>query len=359
MQKALVFSSYMNAFAIYIGAASLGVKVVTTDRSATFPMPARVGGTKAEWLFFTEEGSLRRALTGQLEGNFLPREFPLELLDDKWAMAQWLSGKPGLTRGLLQWRFADRDQVNYPCLLKARHSWAGAEKLPRGWVCQSAHELDDRIGLLAAGGYNSEHFFIQEWLGDSQSRVISACGFHDSRNRRRNLVALVERIASHTQGLSCSAAVKTIDDEWELRGKTADILDALDFTGPYELEYLVVGERVLVLELNPRFWMQHAIFLKDGNGLIKRYLGMDTEQDHGHPSLMQLVWIDGIHLVMSLLRFKVDFIAFTIIQKFRTSQKVMIWPSLPVAVLVVARMAWGKLQEKLSDLRFGACNAFR
>ena len=157
---------------------------------------------------------------------------------------------------------------------------------------------------LKREGLNPAYFFLQEWLGDLHCRVISVCGFHDSKNSRRNLVAVVERIASHTEGLSCSAAVQTIEDQWQLVDKTTAILNSLDFTGPYELEYLIVGERELVLELNPRFWMQHAIFLNNGNGLIKRYLNLDTERDREIHKINNVIWIDGLHLVLSIMRFQ-------------------------------------------------------
>lgn len=352
-KKSLIFSSYTNAYAIYKGVQSLGVDAATTDSDATFPMPSQMAATKADWLFFTEEASLRRALTGELTGNYLPRQFPLHLLDDKWALVQWLDGMDGLAKGLRQWSLAERNQVTYPCLLKAKHSWAESVKLPRGWVCHSAQELEHRLISLKTEGLNPAHFFLQEWLGDFQCRVISVCGFHDSKNSSRNLVAVVERVAAHTDGLSCSAAVQTIDDQWQLISKTAAILNALDFTGPYEMECLVVGQRALVLELNPRFWMQHAIFLKVGNGLIKRYLGIDTEDDKKNADIKNVVWIDGLHFIMSIFRFRIDFLSFVMKKLIKKDQKIILWPSLLVAIRVTGRMVLKKYKTSLFGGRLG------
>lgn len=344
--KSLIFSSYTNAYAIYKGAESLGIVADTTDSEPTFPIPSKTAGTKADWLFFTEEASLRLALKGELEGSYLPRQFPLHLLDEKWALVQWLNGVEGLAKGLRQWSLAEQQQVTYPCLVKAKHSWVENVKLPRGWVCRSAQELMDCVTSLKREGLNPAYFFLQEWLGDLHCRVISVCGFHDSKNSRRNLVAVVERIASHTEGLSCSAAVQTIEDQWQLIDKTTAILNSLDFTGPYELEYLIVGTRALVLELNPRFWMQHAIFLRNGNGLIKRYLGMDTDQDHELTALNNVVWVDGLHLIISIFNFKTDFFLFVVRKLFTKGQQVIIWPSLPMAVRVVWGMGLRKLKSR-------------
>ena len=344
--KTLIFSSYTNAYALFKGIRCLGIDAATTDSEATFPIPKEAAATKADWLFFTEEASLRRALTGELVGNYLPRQFPLHLLDNKWTFVEWLNEVKGLTKGLRQWPLSERRQVTYPCLFKAKHSWAESVKLPRGWVCRSPQDVEECLASLKTLNLNPDHFFLQEWLGDLQCRIVSVCGFHDSKNNLRNLVAVVERIASHTDGLSCSAAVETIDDEWEIIDKTSAILNDLDFNGPYEMEYLVVGDQALVLELNPRFWMQHAIFLKNGNGLIKRYLSVDTAKDHELTGISNVVWIDGLHLIFSLLRFKTDFVSFAIRQLFKKNQQVIIWPSPPMAFRVVGRMGLKKFKSR-------------
>ena len=351
--KALIFSSYTNAYAIYEGAKQLGVFAATTDSDPAFPIPLMTAAHRTDWLFFTEEASLRRALNGELEGNYLPSQFPLHLLDDKWAFVEWMNGVEGLAKGLRQWSLAERNQVTYPCLLKAKHSWAESVKLPRGWVCHSAQELEHRLISLKTEGLNPAHFFLQEWLGDFQCRVISVCGFHDSKNSSRNLVAVVERVAAHTDGLSCSAAVQTIDDQWQLISKTTAILNALDFTGPYEMEYLVVGQRALVLELNPRFWMQHAIFLKTGNGLIKRYLGIDNEDDKKNADIKNVVWIDGLHFIISICRFRIDFLLFVMKKLLEKDQKIILWPSLLVAIRVTGRMVLKKYKPSLFGGRLG------
>jgi hypothetical protein len=344
--KALIFSSYTNAYAIYIGVKSYGFETATVDSHPTFLIPSKAGEKKADWLFFTEEASLRRALLGEIQGDYLPRKFPLNLLDDKWALVEWLKGIKGVVKGLKQWALVDHNQATFPCLLKAKHSWAGTVKLPRGWVCRSAEELEYRLNEFNSNNFDKKNFFIQEWLGDSQCRVISVCGFHDVENSHRNLVAVVERIAAHSEGLSCSAAIETVCDEWDLNKKASAILDALNFTGPYEMEFLVTGGNALVLELNPRFWMQHAIFLKNGNGLIKRYLSLDNDHDHKQREINNVIWIDGLHIIISLLLFKVSFLLFVLAQFLKKNVKVIIWPSLPVALGVVARLGFRKLQRK-------------
>lgn len=346
--EAKVFSSYTNAYAIYLGARHFGISLSCTDEYPIFPIPSSSNQTTSmDWLFFTEESSLQRALKGEIEGQFWPRVFPAGLLDDKWALADWLKLRPVLTQGLCQWQLDDIDQIEYPCLLKSKHSWREGVQLPRGWVCRSRREIELRLEEIVQFDDWNNIFFFQEWLGDVNCRVISVCGFHDTQNAERNLTAVVERIAAHSEGLSCSAAIQSRDDTWQLRKKTEEILNELSFTGPFEMEYLVIDEDFFVLELNPRFWMQHSIFLKKGNGLVKRYLGLDTVQDQRERHINGIVWVDSIHLLVSLSRLQFRFFLLVIKKFFEPGVSTVIWPSLPVAMRVYSRMAVRKIKSKL------------
>lgn len=349
MSNTCTFSSYTNAYALYLGTKQLGIALTTTDSKPTFPIPvAAYPCTPDDWLMFTEESSLQRALNGEIAGKFWPKQFPMQLLDDKWALVEWLQSYPNLVQGLRQWRLADLDQISYPCLLKAKHSWQGGVKLPRGWICRSKQEAARQLHEITHYPDWENVFFFQEWLGDGQCRVISVCGFHDTTNHERNLSAVVERISAHNEGLSCSAAVQTIPDAWLLREKTAAILDTLEFTGPFELEYLVVGEHTLVLELNPRFWMQHAIFLANQNGLIKRYLNLETSEDRCQKVVENVVWIDSLHLVLSLCQLRFAFLSLVVKKMLDNNLNTVIWPSISMAIRICACLILQKLKIKFS-----------
>jgi hypothetical protein len=353
--KVLISSSYVNAYSLWVGLKRLLISGYTVDPCPTFPIPSVDILENIDYFFFTEEASLRKALSGDFAGRFLPTKFPMELLDDKWAFTNWLDWNLSCIKGLKQWSFEDIDLVEYPCLLKAKHSWVGEQKLPRGWLCNDRDDLVGAVQSLRSKGFKADDFFLQKWLGYEDCRVISVCGFHDSENHARNLVAVVERIASHTQGLSCSAAVETISDEWGLVRSSEKILDALDFVGPYELEFLVVGATWYVLELNPRFWMQHALFLPSGNGLIKRYIGLDDEHDRKIKRISGMVWVDGLHLIKAVLTFDLSFIDLVARKLFLVKKKkVLVWPSLPMAVYVWLRIIRRKIVGKLHyEIRIG------
>jgi hypothetical protein len=335
MNRGLTFTSAANAYAVCLAAAQCGLAVATAAPRRIFPLPA-AKCQEADWLFFTEEASLRRALLGEIQGRFLPARFPLDLLDDKSAFAAWLAEQVGLPSPLRQWRIDDVGAA-FPCVLKAKHSWRDSRKLPRGWVCRSQQELDHALGDVAREGLERDWFFLQEWLGDEDCRNLAVCGFHDHANPARNLSAVLERLRGGAGELPNSTLAVTAADAEGLRTAAGRVLDTLEFTGPFEIEFLVAEGRVFLLELNPRFWLQHSIFMPFGNGLMKRYLGQDTAADHAAPPLPAIVWADGLALVKSLLRF--DFRLWRSAREACLEQnaRLLIWPSIPMALRVLAR----------------------
>ncbi len=343
MMKAYTFTAAVNAYTLHKAAGALGVKVFTTEENTLFPIPQQTPNSEQDWLLFTEEHSLAQALRGKLKGRFLPEKFPIHLLDDKWAFADWLASSETLTSGLEQWQVDSNTAPAFPCLLKAKRSWQDGHKLPRGWVCYNEQDVQQHLSDIIRRGLSSEDFFFQEWLGNQDHHNISVCGFHDSRDPARNLTAIVRRLlSSHQQELSCAAAVETVHDQWDLQAKTRSILDALDFVGPYELEFIITKNRVRVLELNPRFWMQHALFLKTGNGLLKRYFGLDSATDQ-HPALLKnITWMDSLcftrawftrHWQLPGLYFK---------KRFIDKHRIILYPPVHTTFFILAKRFFSK-----------------
>ena len=228
------------------------------------------------------------------------------MLDDKWAFAEWLALDADGPQGLRHWPLDAADAV-YPLLLKCRHSWQDALESPRGWVCRDAGELAGRRARLPAAGLRPDWFFLQQWMGDAPMRLLSVGGFFDADDAARNLACVTDRLASYGDGPSSSAVLATVDDEWGLVDAAASVLRRLQHRGPYEMEFIVDAEAPpRVLELNPRFWMQHGIFMAFGNGLVKRYLGLDRAADRdATPPQAAVLWVDGVWLLRRL--FRLDF----------------------------------------------------
>jgi hypothetical protein len=300
--RAVTHSAWINAWTLQVACRALGVDLAVDVARRDLPLPRQPRDAAADWAMFTDERSLAAALAQPGAARHWPQHFPVALLDDKWAFAAWLAEDAGGPQGLPQWPLGTAaESLTWPVLLKARHSWRGERKLPRGEVCRSPAELTRALERLPSD--ERPWYFLQPWFGDGPMRLLSVAGFFDARSPQRHLAAVTNRLAHYGAGPSSSALLVTTDDSLGLVPLTERVLARLDYCGPYELEFVIVDDRVHVLELNPRFWMQHGLFLLVGNGLVRRYLGRDTAADHGQRLLPAgLLWADGFWLLRELAR---------------------------------------------------------
>jgi hypothetical protein len=93
--------------------------------------------------------------------------------------------------------------------------------------------------------------------------------------------------------------------------------------------------------------MQHSIFLRSGNGLLKRYLDLDGDKDYEITEIKNVVWIDGVHLVRCVLQLKIGFPLYALKCMCNKSLSVTICPPVCVAVLVLARLLLKKISPAL------------
>lgn len=250
---------------------------------------------RGDTLLFTEEASLVRYL-GCQEFHFMPKHFPPSLLDDKLAFGRYVSSQGVIP--LPQWvALSDVEACNFPIVLKARHSWENGIKMPRGWVCKTSDDVIQAQKEISQMHLTTEQFFVQKWVNALPEDNFSVCGFWDAKNPQRNLVCVVQRRMAYGAGLSSSSVVAVVPDPSDLQERCAKILDGLHFQGPFELEFLRHEDTFYALELNPRFWMQHGLFVYCGNGLLKRYMKVDNDNDWGKGIPKRLVWIDGMWLL--------------------------------------------------------------
>jgi len=305
MKKGFVFSSWINAWTLYRACQDLGLDLYTTDRKPSLPIPTAISQAQnklSDIVFFTEESSLRKYLTSDLKSYFLPKKFPLDLLDDKLHFAQWLEYKNELT---IPFQLFSTQVTSFPVLLKSRYSWHNNKKYPRGWICKNNNELDLQLKQVEQSGYLKEDFFIQKWIDHPKIQIISVCGFFDYENTRRNCLCVVKRVAAHEKNISCSAMVATIPDPADLIQRTESLLSSIQFTGPFELEFIELQNNYYILELNPRFWMQHGLFYLNDNALVKRYLQIDSLNDWKKNAPERLLWIDSVWLFKSILKYPI------------------------------------------------------
>lgn len=295
-----VHSGLINAWSLDKGLRKLGLQLSCLAEQSYFLDCATEKPAAGDTIFFTEEHSLGEFLN-KPKFQYWPRHFQLPL-DDKLAFYGWLE-----SRGEHPVPFnADphRLPAKYPVLLKARHSWLEARKLPQGYVCNSSSELNGHLKQIDALGLPRDCFLFQNMI-PGRSINYSTCGFFDHENPGRNIIKVARRVVAAAKSLGSSAIVETLPDPEELIARTRQILTALQFAGPFELEFLYDSRanRYWVLELNPRFWLQHGLFIDVfDNIVIRNYLGLADEREcHAQQtSTRQAVWCDRLGLVRNL-----------------------------------------------------------
>ena len=122
-------------------------------------------------------------------------------------------------------------------------------------------------------------YFIQDFI---EYGVLnkSVCGYFDYMSNKLNILLTVEKIIGYGTDINfpCGAVIKTTDED-SLHERTINILQNLQFRGPFELEFIFDKKSNInyICELNPRFWMQNAIFNNETNNMIvQRYIGDKT-----------------------------------------------------------------------------------
>lgn len=311
--KYVVFSNHVNAWTIKKGLKKLGkeLEVYTPNLKNNIIKHTVSHIPKNSTLFFTEENNLKNYINS-FEYKFYPRSFPSVILDDKFEFANFLYSINEIAIPYTDINSA----LQYPFFLKAKHSWKNDEKLPRGYICENEDDLNENIVKLKEQNFSCEWFFKQKLLTSPLENNISVSGFFDHRNSKRNVMLVTKKVFGSEKKITTGVAVETIVDPNNLIDRTKNILINLNYTGPFEMEFFYErsDNKYYVLELNPRFWMQHGIFIEHyQNAIIKRYLNIDQTNDwfeNGVAPFKKIIWIDNLFYLNSILRGNKEYVNF-------------------------------------------------
>jgi hypothetical protein len=173
--------------------------------------------------------------------------------------------------------------------IRVWRSWCGMKKLPRGCSIRSRTDLEAWLSCCQRQGLSREDWGFQELLSTHPQHNVSVCGWHDPDFTDSVL----------TRKIHCAEQigwlVELVDGLPELQKQAHAILTALEYAGPFELEFLLDSrtDEYKVIELNPRFWMQHRLTASVGqNSLVRRYLGLAVGQPNGRASRSKRFWLD-------------------------------------------------------------------
>jgi hypothetical protein len=184
--------------------------------------------------------------------------------------------------------------------LRFRRSWDGLRKLPRIRLVSDRRRFEESIAALRRQGYTEADWCYQEVLSVSARHNVSICGWHD---REARLHVATRKVLQHPPKTGNGDVCEVIDAPPGLEETTERLLEALDYSGPFELEFVLDTKSgsYKIIELNPRFWMQHGLVgAWTGEELVRRYLGRSAAT---RPSTRPpRYWINTIYALSRLLR---------------------------------------------------------
>ena len=188
-------------------------------------------------------------------------------------------------------------------IVRVNKSWEGNRKLPRLQIVHSQEEKEACEKKFKEDGLTPDMWSYQELLSTVDSHNVSVCGWFDPEFRQ---YAVTRKILQHPPKVGNGDVVEIYHEGPDsLVSQTETILEALKYEGAFEMEFVLdskSGEYKLI-ELNPRFWMQHGLIEKVTEcSLIRRAIGQKDLQPIQVKQLKHMYWINGTQAIYRLAK---------------------------------------------------------
>lgn len=225
----------------------------------------------------------------------------LETVLDRWKFYEYIQNR-GLAKTPATLKNPCDPWEHFPDGFRARvwRSWRGMEKLPRGRTIRTKQQFEEWKKLCESQGVDDSQWGCQELLSTDPRHTVSVCGWHDPSSHYYKVTRWLRQRGEN------GWLIETVGNYEELRETTHRILSSLQYKGPFEMEFMKErgSDIYKVIEMNPRFWMQHRIV---GNELVRRYINTRTPSHIPQPqprywlntdeALKRLVTLRGFYLL--------------------------------------------------------------
>lgn len=196
-------------------------------------------------------------------------------------------------------------------IIRVNKSWEGSKKLPRLRIVHSLEEKETVENEFRDAGLTPEMWSYQELLSTADAHNVSVCGWYDEQYHQ---YAITRKILQHPPKVGNGDVVEIYHDvPGSIMIQTETILKALKYCGPFEMEF-VYDEKSCeykLIELNPRFWMQHGLIEEVTNySLIRRAVGQSDLTEIPEGKLRHLFWINGTQAIYRLAKGQLGIIRF-------------------------------------------------
>ncbi|RYF97894.1 MAG: hypothetical protein EOO07_38945, partial [Chitinophagaceae bacterium] len=176
------------------------------------------------------------------------------------------------------YNYSQAGEVRFPVIVKFKSSFINGQKFTQKKIVHSRAELEEYVGTLKVEGVPAENLLFQELLSTKAEDNVSVCGWYEEG---KPVLFQTRKILQHPKDFGNGDVVELMQLDPALRNQTIDVCSKLNFIGPFELEFIksADSENYKVIEMNPRFWMQHGLIESNsGNYLVARYLGLPASE---------------------------------------------------------------------------------
>lgn len=188
-------------------------------------------------------------------------------------------------------------------LIRVNKSWDGGKELPRPKVVRTKQEKEKIERGFNEAGISQNMWSYQELLSTVVMHNVSVCGWYDEAYHQ---FAVTRKLLEHPPNTGIGDVIEIYYDAPDsLVKETETILKALKYTGAFEMEFVLDAKsnEYKLIELNPRFWMQHGLLEKlTDYSLIRRALGETELKEIPVDEIEHMYWVSGTRALYRLAK---------------------------------------------------------
>lgn len=185
-------------------------------------------------------------------------------------------------------------------VVRPRESWQSPTHREEVKIVRNRAEYKQLMQAFDSRGVGRNELCFQELLSVENESSVAIGGWFD--RGAQHLFCLRKRF-QHPPGVGSGDVCERIDPPEGVMESAVAILSALNYCGPLELEFVFdenSGE-YKVIEMNPRFWMQHGLpEVLSGYALVRRYLG-NTPLVLGVSLSQKKYWVNTVQCLYRIL----------------------------------------------------------
>ncbi|HQA75206.1 hypothetical protein [Flavobacterium sp.] len=169
------------------------------------------------------------------------------------------------------------ESIKFPVFVKPKSSFFGDKKTSlEKAVIETKTELENYFQKVEKHGADKDDVEIQELLSTQTRDNISVSGWYENGFHR---FYQTQKILQHPPKRGNGDVVKLMQLNPILEKHVLEVMKILDYQGPFEAEFVKEkkGSQYKLIEINPRFWMQHGLIEQlSGHLLVARYIGVSA-----------------------------------------------------------------------------------